>query len=122
MPAVKTDVTVFAAKLLNAGVGTQTPSGWVDIRTQYGGIFQVTVTNGGTKLDKAVQVQAEISPNQQAGNEFPFDCRHVAQQDPNDVTKFTIRIPPEVKFARLMVTEGDQNATIDAIFTRLDQV
>jgi hypothetical protein len=122
MPAVKSDTTVFSARVLNGGAGSTVNSGFVDLRTRYGGVWQVKVTNGATRPSQGVTVQAEISPNQIAGNEFPFDCRHTAGQDANEVSKFTIRIPPEVKFTRLSVGEADEDTTIDAILTSLDQV
>lgn len=122
MAAVKSDTTTFAARLLNGGAGSTVNSAWVNLSTRYGGIWQVKITNGSTRPSQGVTVQAEISPNQVAGNEFPFDCRHTAGQDADEVTKFTIRIPPEVKFSRLSVGEADEDATIDAVFTSLDQV
>ncbi len=122
MPAVKSDTVVWAAKALNSGVGAVTNTAWVDLRTRYGGIFMVKVTNGAARPTQGVVVQAEVSPNQVAGNEFPFDCRQVAGQDADEVTRFTIRIPPEVKFARLSAIEADEDTVIDATLTSLDQV
>lgn len=122
MPAAKSDIVLFTAVLLDAGAGAIRDSGWVDLRTYYGGIFQVKITNGVTRPSQGVVVQAQITPNQVAGNEFPFDCRQVAGQDANEVSKFTIRIPPEAKFARLRLVEADEDCTVDATFTRLDQV
>lgn len=122
MPAVKSDTNVFSATLLNSGAGAVKTSGYVDLRTKYGGVWMVKITNGATRPSQGVVVQAEISPDQVAGNEFPFDCRHVAGQDANEISKFSIRIPPEVKFTRLFLLEADENTTVDATFTSLDQV
>lgn len=122
MPAVKSDTVVWNAKDLNAGVDVVTTSAYVDLRTRYGGIWMVKVTNGATRPSQGVVVQAEISPNQVAGNEFPFSCRFVAGQDANEVSKVPIRIPPEVKFTRLSVIEADEDTVIDATFESLDQV
>lgn len=121
MPATKDNIAIFTAKSLGGG-GGPTESGFVDLRTAYGGVWQITVTNGVLRLSKGVEVQAEISPDQVAGNEFPFDCRQIADQEANAVTKFAIRIPPEVRHTRIKVTHADVDATIDAIFTRLTQV
>lgn len=121
MPATKDNIVAFSAEPL-AGGGGPTNSGFMDLRTSYGGVWQVTITNGPNRLGKGVQVQAEIAPDQVAGNQFPFDCRQVAKQEANEVTKFAIRIPPEVQFTRLVVTHGDDAAEIDAVFTRLTQV
>lgn len=122
MPATKSDTKVFDSQLLNSGIGAITNSPYVDLPTKYGGIWQIKVVNASTRLSKGVEVQAEISPDKVSGNEYPFDCRHIAGQDADEDSRFTIRIPPEVKFARLVITEGDEDANITAIFTSLDQV
>lgn len=121
MPAVKDKIALLSSVAL-AGGGGPTASGYVDLRTSYGAIFYVTVTNGTNRLGQGVSVQAEVAPDQVAGNEAPFDCRHVAGQQANEVSKFTIRIPPESQFARLVVNHGDDSATIDVNVDRLTQV
>jgi len=122
MPATKENTAVFTAQAL-AGGGGPTNSGFVNLRTAYGGEWHIKVTNGISRLAKGVQVQVEVAPDQVAGNESPFDCRQVAAQEANAVTRFpVVRVPPEANFTRIVVTHGDAAATIDAIFTRLSQV
>jgi hypothetical protein len=121
MPAVKDKIALMSAVALPGG-GGPTSSGSVDLRTAYGAIFYVTVTNGVNRLGQGVVVQLEVAPDQIAGNEIPFDCRHVAGQQANEVSKFAIRVPPEVQFARATVAHGDDAATIDVAVDRLTQV
>lgn len=121
MPAVKDKIALMSATAILGGAGP-TNSGYVDLRTAYGAIFYVTITNGVQRLSRGVSVQAEVSPDQQVGNEVPFDCRHVAGQQANEISKFSIRVPPEVQFARLNITHGDDDATIDVNVDRLTQV
>ena len=121
MPSVKENVNIFSAQALASG-GGPTTSGFVDLRDDYGGIWHVTVTMLAQKASKGVQVQAEVAPTQTAGDETPFDCRHIANELAAAVTKFTIRIPPEAQFTRLVVQHTDENAQVDAIFARLAQV
>ncbi len=122
MPAIKSNVNSFAAKALTGG-GGPTSTARVDLRTAYGGIWQITITNNAAnRLAKGVEVQAQVAPDQTAGTQIPFDCRRVAGQEKSEVTKFTIRIPPEPNFTLLEVKHGDEDATITATFTRIDQV
>lgn len=121
MPSTKNTLTLFAAQALSGG-GGPTFSGFLDLRDSYGGIYYITVTNGGIRQSTPVIVEAEIAPNQTAGEEAPFDCRKVATQAANGVSKFAIRIPPEPQFSRLKVSHGDQSATIDVKFDELTQV
>lgn len=121
MPAVKDNILVLDALALTGGAGP-TFSGFQDLRVAYGGIWYIEVTNGIQKQSNGVQVQAQVAPDQLAGNDFDFDCRQIAEQDANGLTKFVVRIPPEVPFTRLKITHGDQSATITARFTRLTQV
>ncbi len=121
MAAIKSAVSIFTAQAL-AGDSGVTTSGWLNLDTRYGGIVQGKVTNGGTTLGKGAVIQAQISPNQAAGAEADFECRRVMGKDASEVTTFEIRIPPEVQNLRLKVNRGDAAATIDAIFSRLDEV
>lgn len=121
MPAVKDNILVMNATALTGG-GGDVFSGYQNLQTAYGAIWYVEVTNGIQAQGKGVVVQAQVAPDQVAGNDFDFDCRHIAKQDASGVDKFVIRIPPEVPFTRLKVTPGDQNATVTARLTRLTQV
>lgn len=121
MPAIKDNLVQLTAKALAGGAGP-TFSPLVDLRTAYGGVWQITVTNGPNRLGKAVEVQVEIAFDTVAGNEFPFDCRQVAKQPANAKAKFAVRVPPEARRTRIAITHGDDAATIDAVFTRLTQV
>ena len=74
-------------------------------------------------MTAAPSALVQIAKDQVAGNEAPFDCRHVAGDLADEVSRFVIRIPAEVPFTRIEVEENDQAATtIDAFFTSLDQV
>ena len=122
MPATKSDTTVLSAVTLNAGIDAVRDSPFVDLTLKYGGVWLVKITNGATRLVQGVVVQAFIAANKLAGNDFPFDCRHVAGQEANEVSKFAIRIPPEVKFTKIQLIESDEDAEVTATFTSLDQV
>ena len=126
MPAVKTPVTIFDGvsnfQGTGSGGGPVTKSGVVDLRTRYGGIWTIFVTNGGAKQNKGVEVQCEVGPDQVDANFVPFDCRRIAIQDANGKTPFAIRVPAEPAFSRIVVSHGNEDATVSAIFTRLDQV
>ena len=122
MPATKEDFVAFNELNLVGGAGP-TSSGYQDLRTSYGGVWQIRITNNVlNRQAKGVQVQVEIAPDQTAGNTYPFDCRFIAGQDISEVSKIAIRIPPEAKFTRLTVTHGNEDAKITAILTRLSQV
>lgn len=121
MPAVKDPILVLSDVALVGGAGP-TVSGFQDLRIAYGGIWFVEVTNGAQKQGKGVQAQAQVAPDQQAGNDFDFDCRHIAAQEATVKSKFVIRIPPEVPFTKLTIAHGDEDATVTARFVRLTQV
>ena len=120
MPATKEIISVASAVAL-AGDDGQTVSGYADLRTAYGGIWLVTLTNSSNKLSKGVQVQAQIS-DQQSVDAWNFDCRHIGKDRADDVTRIAIRIPAEVNFSRLVVDHSDQIVTLDAKLIRLTQV
>ena len=126
MPATKTNVAIFDGTQnfqgTDASGGPITKSGVVDLRTRYGGIWQIIVTNGANRQSKGVEIQAEVGPDQVDANFVPFDCRRVAIQDANGKTPFAIRIPHEPQFSRIVVKHGNEDATIVANFTRVDQV
>lgn len=126
MPATKKNFTIFDGTQTFTGTdaagGPETKSGVVDLRVAYGGIWQIIVTNGANQQSKGVEVQAEVGPDQQDANFVPFDCRRVAAQDANGKTAFAIRIPHEPNFSRIVVKHGNEDCTVVANFTRVDQV
>ena len=121
MPALKDNFLVQNAVTLTGGAGP-TDSGFQDLRTAYGAIWYIEITNGANRQGKGVVVQAQVAPDKIAGRDFDFDCRNVADQAANAKSKFVVRIPPEVPFTRLTIEHGDEDATVTSRLTRLTQV
>lgn len=121
MAAVKDTTLVMNGQNLTGG-GGDVFSGYQDLRTAYGAIWFIEVENDVQKQEQGVVVQAQLAPDQVAGNDFDFDCRKVAVQAASTKSKFIIRIPPEAPFTRLKVTPGNEDATITARLTVLTQV
>lgn len=120
MPSVKEPISIATAFALGASGGpTFTP--YASNTIAYGGIWLVTITNSSNKFSKGVQVQAQIS-NAQGADAWDFDCRHVASDRADAVSRFAVRIPAEVNYTRLRVQHGDEAAVLDAVFLRLTQV
>lgn len=120
MPTIKDPITIESAKAIAAG-GGPTLTAYAANTVQYGGIWLVTITNSSNKFSKGLQVQAQIALSQTA-DAWDFDCRHVASDRADAVTRIAIRIPPEINYTRLKISHGDQAAVLDAVFLRLTQV
>lgn len=120
MPASKEVISVASGVTLSGG-GGPTKTGYADLRTAYGAIWLVTLTNSSNKLSKGAQVQAQVS-DQQSTDAWDFDCRHVGKDEADAVTRIAIRIPAEVNFSRLDVQHADFDVTLDAKLIRFSQV
>jgi len=122
MPTTKSNFVLVSAANLNGGAGAVTFSPWLDMRDEYGAILYAKITNPASAASQGVIVELEISPDQVAGNIFPFGCREVAAKEASAVSLFPFRVPLEVRNARLKFTHTDQVSVADVQATRVDQV